>query len=115
MTKTERWLAYFANQLDDKEKEELSMSDTAIKSAMQAARIFLNNTEERRRYINREIAIMDYNSDQEKARAEGRAEGERQTQENTALDMLRDNMDIQLIIKYTHLSAERIAELAKTL
>ena len=75
MTKMERWLAYFANQLDDKEKEELSMSDTAIKSAMQAARIFLNNTEERRRYINREMAIMDYNSDQEKARAEGRAEG----------------------------------------
>ncbi|MCR5438546.1 MAG: Rpn family recombination-promoting nuclease/putative transposase [Selenomonas sp.] len=75
MTKMERWLAYFANQLDDKEKEELSMSDNAIKSAMQAARIFLNNTEERRRYINREMAIMDYNSDQEKARAEGRTEG----------------------------------------
>ena len=48
-------------------------------------------------------------------RAEGRAEGERKNQEQTALDMLRDNMDIQLIMKYTHLSAERIAELAKTL
>ena len=123
MTKMERWLAYFANQLDDNEKEELSMSDTAIKSAMQAARIFLDNTEELRRYINREMAIMDYNSDHEAAIAQGRAEGlaqglaqgERKNQEQTALDMLRDNMDIQLIMKYTHLSAERIAELAKTL
>ena len=99
------------------------MSDTAIKSAMQAARIFLNNTEERRRYINREMAIMDYNSDHEAAIAQGRAEGhaqglaegERKNQEQTALDMLRDNMDMQRIMKYTHLSAERIAELAKTL
>ena len=91
------------------------MSDTAIKNAMQAARIFLNNTEERRRYINREMAIMDYNSDHEAAIAQGRAEGERKNQEQTALDMLRDNMDIQLIMKYTHLSAERITELAKTL
>lgn len=127
MTKMERWLAYFANQLDDNEKEELSMSDTAIKNAMQAARVFLNNTEERRRYINREMAIMDYNSDHEAAiaqgraegraegRAQGLAEGERKNQEQTALDMLRDNMNIQLIMKYTHLSAERIAELAKTL
>ena len=48
-------------------------------------------------------------------RAEGRAEGERKNQEQTALDMLRDNMDIQLIMKYTHLSADRIAELAKKL
>ena len=48
-------------------------------------------------------------------RAEGRAEGERKNQEQTALDMLRDNMDIQLIMKYTHLSADRIAELAQKL
>jgi len=125
------WCVILKFQLDDNEKEELSMSDTAIKNAMQAARIFLNNTEERRRYINREMAIMDYNSDHEAAiaqgRAEGRAEGraqglaeglaegERKNQEQTALDMLRDNMDMQRIMKYTHLSAERIAELAKTL
>ena len=36
----ERWLAYFANQLDRKEKEELAMSEAAIQSAMEAARIF---------------------------------------------------------------------------
>ncbi len=69
------------------------------------------------------MAIMDYNSDHEAAiaqgraegRAQGLAEGERKNQEQTALDMLRDNMDMQRIMKYTHLSAERIAELAKTL
>ena len=40
MSKMERWLAYFANQLDRKGKEELAMSEAAIQNAMEAARIF---------------------------------------------------------------------------
>lgn len=40
MSKMERWLAYFANQLDRKEKEELAMSEAGIQNAMEAARIF---------------------------------------------------------------------------
>ena len=71
MTKMERWLAYFANQLDKKGKEELAMSDPEIRKAMEAARIFLNNTEERRLYINREMARMDRQSQLENAKAEG--------------------------------------------
>ena len=62
MTKMERWLAYFANQLDSRGKEELAMNETAIQNAMEAARLFLNSTEERRQYINREMARMDYES-----------------------------------------------------
>ena len=87
MTKMERWLAYFANQLDKKGKEELAMSEAAIQEAMEAARIFFNNTAERRQYINREMARMDRESmlqnalnegvekGKEKGRAEGKAEG----------------------------------------
>ena len=87
MTKMERWLAYFANQLDKKGKEELAMSEAAIQEAMEAARIFFNNTAERRQYINREMARMDRESmlqnalnegvekGKEKGSAEGRAEG----------------------------------------
>lgn len=71
MTKMERWLAYFANQLDKKGKEELAMSDPEIRKAMEAARIFLNNTEERRLYINHEMARMDRQSQLENAKAEG--------------------------------------------
>ena len=67
----ERWLAYFANQLDRKGKEELAMSEAAIQNAMEAARIFLNNTAERRLYINREMARMDRESQLEDAHEEG--------------------------------------------
>lgn len=85
MTKMERWLAYFANQLSDDEKGELIMSDEAIYKAVDAARTFLQNDAERRAYINRELAILDYNSDhrdafeegEAKGRAEGREEGEK--------------------------------------
>ena len=65
------------------------MSDEAIHKAVDAARTFLQNDAERRAYINRELAILDYNSDhreafeegeakgREKGREEGRKEGER--------------------------------------
>ncbi len=84
MSKMERWLAYFANQLNHIEKEELAMSEAAIQNAMDAARIFLNNTEERRRYINREMARMDRISQLEEAQEKG---------------MLRLGALIQLLLK----------------
>ena len=75
MTKMERWLAYFANQLSYDEKGELIMSDEAIHKAVDAARTFLQNDAERLAYINRELAILDYNSDHRDAFEEGKAEG----------------------------------------
>lgn len=47
----------------------------------------------------------------EKARAEGLAEGREQGRIETALDMLADNKPIEEIVKYSHLSMERILEL----
>ena len=88
MSKMERWLAYFANQLNHIEKEELAMSEVAIQNAMEAARIFLNNTEERRRYINREMARMDRISQLEEAQEKGEEKG-----------MLRLGALIQLLLK----------------
>ncbi|WP_301859592.1 Rpn family recombination-promoting nuclease/putative transposase [uncultured Megasphaera sp.] len=76
MTKMERWLAYFANQLTDEEKGELLMKDAAIQEAVGAASIFLQDKAERRAYINRELAILDYNSDRKDLLDKGRAEGE---------------------------------------
>ena len=77
--------------------------------------------EERLRYINRQMAIIDYNTDMRVSREEGRAEGhevglaEGQTQmaTNIALAMLRDNKPVDEIVKYTKLPPERIQELAK--
>jgi len=75
MTKMERWLAYFANQLNDHEKEELAMNDAAIYDAMQAARIFLSNDAERHAYLNREMAIMDQQAQHEAAIEDGYKQG----------------------------------------
>lgn len=51
------------------------MPDDKIKDAMDAVQEFLNNKEERRRYINREMALMDRRSELASAREEGKAEG----------------------------------------
>ena len=72
LTKMERWLAYFANQLTKEERRELAMKDEKIKDAMDAAQIFLSNKEERRRYINREMALMDRRSELASAREDER-------------------------------------------
>ena len=51
------------------------MSETAIQNAMEAARIFLANTAERRRYINREMARMDQASMMKYAQKAGLEKG----------------------------------------
>ena len=59
MTRMERWLAYFSNKLDTEEMEELVMSDATIKKAVNDTDIFMMDFEERLKYINRQMAIMD--------------------------------------------------------
>ena len=76
MTKMERWLAYFANKLSEQEKEELAMSEVAIGNAYDAAGAFLMNPQDRMNYVNRQMAIMDYNSGMNAAEKRGEARGE---------------------------------------
>ena len=76
LSKMERWLAYFANKLTDLEREELAMSEPAIKEAMEAEKLFLCNPDEYLRYVNRQMAIMDYRSNLQAAAEEGEARGE---------------------------------------
>ena len=117
MTRIERWLAYFSNKLNNTEMEELIMSDAAIKNAVNDTGIFMQDIEERLKYINRQMAIMDYNTDmsvsREEGREEGRTAGREEMANNIALAMLRDDKPIEEIIKYTGLARERIQELSK--
>ena len=113
MTRMERWLAYFSNKLNDTEMEELIMSDAAIKNAVNDTGIFMQDMEERLRYINRQMAIMDYNTDMRVSREEGREEGRAEMANDMALAMLRDNKPIEEIIKYTGLTTEQIQKLTK--
>ena len=81
MTKMERWMAYFANRMNQSEKEELAMSEAAINKAYDATGIFLKNKEDRLKYINREMAIMDYRSGMEGAEKRGEKRGEEKADE----------------------------------
>ena len=73
MNRMERWLAYFSNKLNQQEMEELAMNESAIQTAMNAAAVFMQNKEERLKYLNREMAIIDYESDKAAWIDEGRA------------------------------------------
>ena len=59
--------------------EELAMNETAIQTALDAAAVFMQNKKERLDYLNREMAILDYESDKnawiDEGKAVGRAEG----------------------------------------
>ena len=68
------------------------MKDEKIKDAMDATQVFLSDKEERRRYINREMAIMDRRSELASARKEG--------------DCERAIRDIQTIMRKGKLSLE---------
>lgn len=46
-----------------------------------------------------------------RAREKARAEGREQERIETALDMLADNEPIEKIVKYSHLSMEKVLEL----
>ena len=70
-SKMERWLAYFANRLTSEEKEELAMSEPAIREAMEAEKIFMSNPDDYLRYVNRQMALMDYRSGLQAAKQEG--------------------------------------------
>ena len=73
MTKMERWLAYFANKLNEQEREELAMSEAAIRGAYDATGAFMMNPQDRMNYVNRQMAIMDYNSGMNAAEKRGEA------------------------------------------
>ena len=95
LSRMERWMAYFANQLDDKERTELAMSDTAINNAMDAAKTFLSNDDDRLKYLNRQMAIMDYNSAIRGAREDGFTDGEASGKAR-GMDQLSQLMEILL-------------------
>jgi len=127
MTRIERWLAYFSNKLNTEEMEELAMSDATIKKAVNDTDIFMMDFEERLKYINRQMAIMDYNTDMRVSREEGHragleeghkaglADGEKIADRRTALNMLKAKEPIEKITQYTSLTETEIHELAKNI
>ncbi len=74
LRRSERWMAYFSNRCSEKELEELAMKDATIKQVLAYEKYFRDNPEERRKYEQRQKAILDYNSDMAAAEARGKVE-----------------------------------------
>lgn len=62
MTKAERWMAFLANKLNQQTKEDLMNADPLISEAYNLANIFMLDEDARRKYINRQMAIRDFNN-----------------------------------------------------
>ena len=70
LRRSERWMAYFSNRCSEKELEELAMKDETIKQVLAYEKYFRDNPAERRKYEQRQKAILDYNSDIAEAKEE---------------------------------------------
>ena len=128
-SKMERWLAYFANRLSNEEKEELAMREPAIRDAMEAEKIFMSDPDAYLRYVNRQMALMDYRSGLEGAtqegiaqgiaqgrregRAEGRAEGRQLGIAHIAMNMLRAGTPIATVAQMAELPEAVIRKMAE--
>ena len=77
------------------------MNEVSIQTALDATAIFMQNSDERLKYLNREMAIMDYESDKaawiDEGRKEGREEG-------------RDEM-IKLLLSLGKITADDVKEI----
>ena len=74
MTRPYPVLKHKIKQDIERKMEELAMKETAINTALDATSIFMQNEDERLAYLNREMAIMDYESDKEAWTTEARDE-----------------------------------------
>jgi len=111
MTRLDKWIAFFSKKFKTHEKEEIAMTEPAIKNAINAADSFFFDEAAYHAYLNRQAAIWDYNSGINAARAEGLNEGV----ESVALNMLKENFSFEQIQNLTKLSLDKIQELAKKL
>jgi predicted transposase/invertase (TIGR01784 family) len=73
--KIHRWLAFFDNDISDETLKELMEMDTAIKQAQKKIEYISYNEEDYRQIMLREQALIDYQSDLNAYRREGRLEG----------------------------------------
>ena len=82
-----------------------------FQTALDAATIFMQDKKERLNYLNREMAIFDYESDKDA----WFSEGEKTADRRTAMRMLKKNTPINEIIELVDLSEDEVKELAKSL
>ena len=81
------------------------MNEASIQTVLDATAIFMQNSDERLKYLNREMAIMDYESDKAAWIDEGRKEGREEGREEG-----RDEM-IKLLLSLGKITADDVKEI----
>ncbi|WP_106626248.1 Rpn family recombination-promoting nuclease/putative transposase [Selenomonas massiliensis] len=114
MKRLEKWLAYFSNKLNERETEELAMSEAAIKEAIQAEHIFMQSDVERWQYEQREKAMRDYLSAMTSSRDEGLQEGRREGILDMARSLLALNVPVDVIEKSSGMTRAEILALQQS-
>ncbi len=122
--KINQWLAF----IDDKDRGRIEMAEArnkVLRKARQEMEYLTGDEETKRLEYLKEKWEMDYNSDINWARKEGMAEGEekgekrgkkagiKEAQLDIAREMLKNDVEIEMIMKYTNLSQEEIENLQK--
>ena len=105
-----KWLRFLTNT-DDTRWEEMAKQDPMLELSIEKLRVASMDPEIRMQYEAREKALRDIESIRDDALEEGKLEGK----EEVALSMLREGMEISLVIRMTKLSKEVVERLASKL
>ena len=93
------------------------MSEAAIQTAIDATDVFMQDKSERLKYLNRQMAILDYESDKaywiEEGEKRGLEKGRREMLNSVVVSMLNNGYSIVEIAKNTGTTESEIAKIAK--
>ncbi len=125
MSKMERWLAMFSKKLSYHEKMQIAKEDPMMHNMLKSYDAFFLNNEERLKYINRQMAIYDYNTAMRSSKEIGLAEGEAigiekgrkegiaQAKEQTVLTLVKKGMTLKNAIEILDMSEQELSEIIK--
>jgi predicted transposase/invertase (TIGR01784 family) len=112
-----RWLLFLDDKLPEEQLEELIAMDPVIRKAEERLEWLSGDEATLRLYEAREFSRIERNSlvgeAEERGMEKGMEKGRQEGMETTAVNMLREGMDIALIIKVTDLPATKIEALKK--
>ena len=109
MTRIERWIALFSDKVSFDEKKEYAMEDPAMNKVLNTYDQFFADPMERRAYMRREIARMDYEQGMKSNFAKGKEEGREETTEELALVCIKEGLPQEKVFQMFKMSSKQIS------
>lgn len=113
MKRLDKWMAYLSNKVEEREMEEIAMSEPMIQEVLEAEKIFMENPELRSEYEYREEELRTYRTDMEDSRREGIKLGIEKGILQTAKKMLKRGLSIEMVAEITALPIAQLRKMAK--